>query len=1085
MEKLWCRAQVRALVTLCLMTITGLAVASPVEDLAAGFSDPPNSARPWVYWFWLNGNITPLGITKDLEAMARQDIGGVLIMEVDQGAPLGPVGFATPRWRELFELVVREAHRLGLEVNMNNDAGWCGSGGPWVKPEHAMQRVVWSETPVVGGTTFDGDLPEPAAVAGYYRDIAVFAVPATGDYRIDDIVGKSAVVRRDLGLVAEYAEAPADSVIARSSIVDLTSAMEASGRLRWEAPPGEWVVLRMGHTPTGTMNAPAPESGRGLECDKLSREAVKAHFDSFVGQLIQDSLPLAGQVLVATHIDSWETGSQNWTPQFRQRFLRLRGYDPLPYLPVFTGRVVESLEVSERFLWDVRLTVSDLLLDNYAGYMGELARERGLRLSIEAYGDTTVDNIAYAGRADEPMAEFWSWPAYGASGTMNEMASGAHVYGKPIVGAEAFTAGDGEKWLYHPGSIKAMGDWAFAAGINRFVFHRYALQPWRDRRPGMSMGPWGLHYERTQTWWENSADWHRYLARCQYLLQQGLPVVDFLYLAPEGAPRSYAPPPSALSGGYKADVCSPEALIERASVRDGRIVFPDGMSYRVLVLPGVQVMSPKLLGKVADLARAGATVVGTPPMVAPGLSGWPLSSQRVRSIAEELWGSGKVLQAESPQELLAERGVPEDLSSDRTLNWIHRRIGDTEIYFVANGMPHAVYATCGLRVTGRQPWLWDPQSGQREAAAAFIDDGNVTRLPLHLEPSESVFVVFPPVAPTLDPVVRIVGRELIWPAQKEDARITILQALWGPEGDASRTKDVTGQVQRKVDAGGYSFIVAELASEGDPAYMVVKTLRVQYRVGGETYTASATDPERITFRLPGDDHPPVELRRGSDLELVAEIHERGEYMVTTASGRTHLFAGPGAVARTVQGPWEVRFRPGWGAPERTVLPRLESWSESDDPGIRFFSGTATYHGTFRVSPGSLRSDSRLELDLGRVEVMARVRLNGRDLGLLWVAPYRVDITDAVRAGVNALEVEVTNLWPNRMIGDEELPEDSDRNENGTLRSWPEWLSRDAPSPTGRYTFTSWRLWRKGDALQESGLLGPVRVVEHRVSVVRG
>ncbi|MBD3177015.1 MAG: hypothetical protein GF320_17715, partial [Armatimonadia bacterium] len=634
-----------AIVSILLAAVPGAAA----DDLRVGFSDPPESARPWVYWFWLNGNITREGITADLEAMAREGIGGVLIMEVDQGAPLGPIPFASEEWRDLFEHVVREAERLGLEVNMHNNAGWCGSGGPWVEPRHAMQRVVWSETPVPGGETFDGTLPQPPTVADAYWDIATFAVPAVGEFRIPDIEGKSAVVRRDLGLPAEYPEAPAGSVIDPAEVIDLTGEVGPAGELTWRAPPGDWVILRMGHTPTGAVNAPAHESGRGLECDKLSREAVEAHFDAFMGKLIRDSEPLAGQTLVSTHIDSWETGSQNWTPRFREEFLSLRGYDPLPYLPVYTGRVIGSLEWSERFLWDLRLTISELLLDNYAGYMAEMAEEHGLRLSIEAYGNTTVDNIAYAGRADEPMAEFWSWPAYGAAGTLPEMASGAHIYGKPIVGAEAFTAGDQERWLGHPGSIKAMGDWAFALGINRFVFHRYAMQPWLDRRPGMTMGPWGLHYERTQTWWDESAEYHQYLSRCQYLLQQGQPVVDLLYLAPEGAPRSYGPPPL---DGYKGDACSTEALLERATVQDGRIVFPGGMSYRALVLPGTAAMTPQLLRKLADLAADGVAIFGDPPTRAPGLSGWPGSDERVRRMAAELWESGGVIRNAEPVDWL-------------------------------------------------------------------------------------------------------------------------------------------------------------------------------------------------------------------------------------------------------------------------------------------------------------------------------------------------------------------------------------------------------------------------------------------------
>ncbi len=190
-----------------------------------------------------------------------------------------------------------------------------------------------------------------------------------------------------------------------------------------------------------------------------------------------------------------------------------------------TGRVVESVEVSERFLWDLRRTVSDLLVANYAGRFRELAHQHGLRLTIEAYDGAPCDEMTYAGQADEPMAEFWSW-GFNTAYSCTEMASAAHVYGKRILGAEAFTANDGEKWLHHPASIKALGDWAFCEGINRFVFHRYALQPWRDYAPGMSMGPWGLHYERTQTWWEQSAAWHEYLARCQFMLRQGLFVAD-------------------------------------------------------------------------------------------------------------------------------------------------------------------------------------------------------------------------------------------------------------------------------------------------------------------------------------------------------------------------------------------------------------------------------------------------------------------------------------------------------------------------------------------------------------------------------
>jgi len=1065
-----------------LLGFVGLAAAA--EDLAEGFKSPPASAQPWVYWFWLNGNITREGITADLEAMKRVGIGGVLIMEVDQGAPLGPVPFAGTKWRELFQHVVSEAGRLGLEVNMNNDAGWCGSGGPWVTPDKAMQKVVWTETQVEGPRRFEGILPQPQAVAGYYRDVAALAFPTPDDYRIPDIQGKAAFVRQDLPPRAEFPALPAGQAITGARILDVTASMGPDGRLAWDVPEGEWTVLRVGHTPTGAMNAPSPESGRGLECDKLGQEGAEASFYGFMGKLIADVGPLAGKTLVATHIDSWEVGSQNWTPRFREEFLRLRGYDPLPYLPVMTGRVVASLEVSERFLWDLRQTISDLLVQNYAGHTRELARKHGLRLSIEAYGDSTFDNMAYAGRADEPMGEFWSWPGFGAAGTLMEMSSAAHVYGKPIVGAEAFTAGDGEKWLYHPGSIKAMGDWAFCLGINRFVVHRYALQPWPDRRPGMSMGPWGLHYERTQTWWEQSKPWHAYLSRCQYLLQRGLPVVDLLYLAPEGAPRSFTPPLSSNRSGYKADACPAEAVLQRLTVQNGRLVLPDGMSYRALVLPGAETMTPQLLGRLAELVEAGATVIGSRPVKAPGLSDYPRCDAEVRELADALWGSGKVITGKTGEEVLAVRGLPPDFAADRTLDFVHRQIGDADVYFVANGATHGVNAACAFRVARKRPELWRPETGRIELVAVYSESRGVTRIPLRFEPGESVFVVFRQGAPPADPVVRVTRAGLdVWPAPSEVAKIVIRRALWGPVGDEARTKDVTDQVQRMVNRGAHSFTVAELASQGDPAFGVVKTLRVEYEVSGRALTTSATDPELITFELPSDAAPPVRLERLPDGRLLAEAAEPGVYEATAKSGRALHFRASAPRSVELGGPWDLRFPPNWGAPERVALDRLASWSENADPGVRYFSGTGTYHKAFRLAPEMLAQGRRVYLDLGQVEVIAQVQLNGRGLGILWKAPHRVEITGAARSGDNALEVQVTNLWPNRMIGDEQLPDDSARNPNGTLREWPQWLQENKPSPTGRLTFTSWRLWPKDAPLLPSGLLGPVRVMSVATVVV--
>ena len=342
--------------------------------------------------------------------MQRVGIGGVLIMEVDQGAPQGPVTFAGPKWRELFKFMLSEANRLGLEVNMTNDAGWCGSGGPWITPELSMQYLVWTETSVEGGRHFDAALPAAEADGQLLSRHHRAGLPHAGRQRAHrEYQGKTGHDRQDQPAApAKYAEVPADQVIKGDSIVDLSAHFQ-NGRLSWDAPAGKWTVLRIGHTSTGKDNHPAPASGRGLECDKLSKEAVDAMFAGLMGKIIADSPALAGKTLVTTHIDSWEVHSQDWTPRMREEFHKRRGYDLYRYLPVFTGRIVDSVEVSERFLWDLRQTISDLLVENYAGHFRELANKHGLKLSIEAYGDGAFDDVTYAGQCDEPMGEFWSW----------------------------------------------------------------------------------------------------------------------------------------------------------------------------------------------------------------------------------------------------------------------------------------------------------------------------------------------------------------------------------------------------------------------------------------------------------------------------------------------------------------------------------------------------------------------------------------------------------------------------------------------------------------------------------------------------
>ena len=1144
-----------------LLSMPALADTSLREE----FLRPPDSARPWVYWFWLNGNITAEGITADLEAMKRVGIGGVLIMEVDQGAPVGPVDFMSPRWRELFKHVLTESARLGLEVNMNNDAGWNGSGGPWIKPEQSMKKVVWSEAPVQGPGPFEGTLPRPEAVAGYYRDIALLAVPAVGDYRIPNIRAKAAF---DIGNPGtEARDRLAAQMIAPSArIRDISSRMDANGHVTWEAPEGRWTLIRFGYTSTGAVNAPSPKSGQGLEPDKLSRAGIEAAFAGMIQVLAKDAGPLAGKSLAATHIDSWENGSQNWTEQMAAEFRRRRGYDLLPYLPVMTGRVVESLAISERFLWDLRKTVSEMAVENYAGRMHELAAAAGLRFTVEAYG-SPCDHLPYAGASDEPMGEFWVGGM--AMETCRGMASAGHVYGKTIIGAEAFTAADQERWLEHPASIKALGDRAFCEGINRFVFHRYALQPWaQDRRPGMTMGPWGLHYERTQTWWEQSAVWHTYLARCQHLLRQGRFVADICHLQPEGSPQGFALHDRR---GYDYDECPAELIMSSMNVRDGRLCLPGGMSYRVLVLPPGH-MTPELLDKIKQLAEAGATVIGSPPARSPSLVGYPACDEKVGRLAAEIWGDcdgqrvkerrvgqGRIVRGIEPEKWLASAGVPADFTSQRRLRFIHRATDGLDIYFVANLKPAAMTASAEFRVTGRVPELWWPETGRIEPAAMYEVGERATRVSLPLGPTGSVFVVFEKPAGAADPPVevRLDGRVIMTTREDPAFKIQVEKALYGVLGDPARTRDVTARVQSLVDAGEDRIPVSLMAQQEDPAVNVVKTLSVEYRLSGRTFTVKAQDghflhfPERAvqvkieqaSYGVPGDaqrtrdvreklqrlfdagenefsvarlaegDDPAygivktltfeytlnsrrstytgrdgdiieldplegtdaaVELVRGDDGQLRLLAGHAGRYTLSTAGGKTcSIGATEPPAPLDLSTDWSVSFDPAWGGPDQARFERLTSLKDHADPKVKYYAGPVNYRRSFDLPAGTTGTGQHRLLDLGRVAVMAEVSLNGRPLGLLWKPPYRTDVTDALKPGRNELEVKVVTLWPNRLIGDEQLPEDSERNPNGTLKVWPAWLLEGKPGPTGRFTFTSWRLWGKDSPLIDAGLIGPV------------
>ena len=1079
----------------CLLAVSLLALASPLpgrtappDALAQGFVSPPASAKPQTWWHWMNGNVTAAGITADLEAMKRVGLGGAEIFTVDQGIPAGQVPFMSPDYRKMITLAVKEADRLGLKICLHNCAGWSSSGGPWITPEYAMQFVTTSEQSVTGPAHFDAALPQPPTKNNFYRDIAVLAFPTpVGDSKngIPNFRAKADYERGDN--IAPAANGPAGPAVGRAGEVNLTPRF-TNGTLTWDVPAGAWTILRVGYTPTGETNHPAPPEGLGLECDKLSRAAMDVHFAGMMQKLINDAGPLAGKSLNNALIDSYEVGTQNWTPAFRAEFARRRGYDLLPFLPVFSGRVVDSPAVTERFLWDVRRTVADLMTENYFGYFGELCHKNGLLFSTEGYGNGPFEDLAVGGRADIPMAEFWVGGAAAETGKL--ASSAAHTYGHTYVGAESYTADPAHgKWQTDPYSMKALGDRMYCTGINRFIFHRYAMQPWLDKYPGMTMGPWGTHFERTNTWWEQGAAWLQYLARCQDLLQQGRFVADACYLSSENAPVGLVTGNPALPVGYDYDGVSPEIVLTRMSVKGRRLVLADGMSYRVLILPPGETMTPTLLRKIRQLVQDGATVIGPKPLRSPSLQDYPRCDADLKALADDLWGSvngktvterkvgrGRILWGQTMAQVFAAQKLPPDFevgAKNPRLNYIHRTADDAEIYFVSNQRGTATEVPCTFRISGRVPELWRPDNGLMEPAPLYTDENGRTTVPLRFDPSGSVFVIFrrkPGGADHVVSVARMDGPNApAAPAPTLEIQRAVYEAV-----DGAGSKDVTDILRRAVADGALTMDVTNENMGGDPINLHVKQLRVDYTLDGKPGTQTVGENDTLDIAGAGNGSDPGWLlRTAADGGLEVDAAQPGAYQARTARGRTltaQVTPVEGPV--TLSGPWDLRFPPHWGAPASVALPALTSWTENSDAGVRYFSGTATYVKDLDIPAALLGPGRSLALDLGAVKNIAQVKLNGQNLGILWKAPFRVDVTGVARAGVNHLEVAITNLWPNRIIGDEQLPDDSEW-DGDHLRRWPQWLLDGKPSPTGRLTFTTWKHYDKNSPLLPSGLLGPV------------
>ena len=599
---------------------------------------------------------------------------------------------------------------------------------------------------------------------------------------ISNLRAKTFAFRDEFPTPRDTAIATPSQVVPIDSVIDLTGKMSAEGKLEWDVPPGEWTVVRIGCKCNGRCNHPASECGKGLEVDKLSAAALDYHFDQYVTKLCRHLGPLAGDVTSGFNnvlVDSYEVGSQNWTPGFEKTFERRRGYSFLRYIPVFAGRIVGSVDATERFLEDFRRVVADEFAANYGGALARKCHSLGLKLSLEPYGNCPADNLQYGEFADIPMGELWSHANEGNfstdDGNARVPAYVAHVWGRKIAATESFTAaadpyGSG-RWLTTPFSLKSQCDRIYTRGVNRIIYHRFAHQPWADDRylPGMTMGIYGMHFDRTQTWWDFADGWIRYQTRCQAMLQAGEYVADALFYCGGEAPnqggnpgghRQFGDNPDLmLPPGYSWDVC-PKSAFMRLRVENGCVVVPGGLSYPLLVLPPQETMCDDELEQLSRLIAAGAKVCGrVRPTRSPGLAGYPEADGRIAERASKVWARG-VMEMQ-PLEALAKLGLGPDFAApgmvmdgETGLSFTHRRDSSADWYFVAMPNHGPVSFEACFRIKGRVPEIWDAEKGTIQRAREWREEKDRTVVRLDFQTSGSAFVVFREKTPPDVPVER-------------------------------------------------------------------------------------------------------------------------------------------------------------------------------------------------------------------------------------------------------------------------------------------------------------------------------------------
>ncbi|MES1219848.1 MAG: glycosyl hydrolase [Bacteroidota bacterium] len=1088
----------------------------PADGVLKSFISPPAEARPRVWWHWMNGNITKDGIRKDLEWMKRAGIGGFQNFDASLLTPQiidHRLTYMTPEWKDAFRFTTKLADSLRLEMAIAGSPGWSETGGPWVKAEDGMKKIVWTEVrvkeraaniyiappPGVTGPFQNiskqpgfGETVDGSKLPTFYKDVAVIAfklpeadkslgdlgavvtssgghfslaqltdgdlsatsllprdsvkglawiqfifpqpqtikaitmvgggepgmfgqgaaasdsrklevsddgvnfrfvchippgeilqqtlsIPATtGKYfRIavknppPQFNGLAAMVGIDMKPVTppgtEIAEiyqhpadvinrfeekaafapvgdlntkmtGPANDVVSTNDIIDLTNKLNADGTVNWTVPAGQWKIIRFGYSLLGIDNHPASPEATGPEVDKLDPVAIRNYFTNYLDQYKDATGGLMGskgglQFMVT---DSWEAGAQNWTANLPAEFQKRRGYSMIQWMPVLTGAVIKSAEASEQFLFDFRKTLSDLVTEYHYDALTTILAERGMKRYSESHENgraLIADGMEVKRKAAIPMSAMWTPNIFINQNDqtyhvadIRESASVAHIYGQNLVAAESLTAlgVPSGAWSYSPENLKPTADLELASGLNRYVIHTSVHQPVDDKVPGLGLGPFGQWFNRHETWAENAKAWTSYLSRSSYLLQQGKFIADIVYYYGEdnNITSLFGKKLPSIPEGYNYDFINADALINLLTVKDGKLITPSGMSYRILVLDSnAKRMSLPVLRKISALVKAGATITGIKPENIAGLSG---DENEFKTIVNQLWGTPneKVITGKPLNEVLPSLKIVPDFfysqpQSTTKLLFVHRKTSDRDIYWINSRTDNVEDLEATFRVEGKIPELWFAENGKTEPLSYTITQG-VTKVKLHLEPNDALFIVF-------------------------------------------KNKAVKASVEL----------------------------------------------------------PDIKIK-----ELA-----------------------------TVTGEWNVSFQKNRGAPASVKMNELASWTDNADKGVRYFSGTAAYTKTITASADWFAKDAELWLNLGDVKNLAEVMVNGKSAGILWRKPFRVNITGLLKKGENKIEIKVTNLWVNRLIGDAQ------------------------PGVNSKITYTTMPFYQANSKLLPSGLLGPVKLFQ--------